>query len=78
VTQVLALLDKAPLSREDTPLVVDRTGVGAAITDMFTEADVRPRAITIHGGDSMTEPVKPGEKCASGPCAAKVALQERR
>lgn len=55
VAQVLSLLDRAPLSREETPLVVDRTGVGVAVVDMFTAAGVRPRAITIHGGDAVTE-----------------------
>jgi hypothetical protein len=55
VGQVLSLLDRAPLSRLQTPLVVDRTGVGAAVTDMFTAQGVRPRAITIHGGDGVTD-----------------------
>ena len=53
VAGVLALLDRAPLSRE-TPLVVDRTGVGRPVTDMFAEAGVEPEAITIHGGDAVT------------------------
>jgi hypothetical protein len=55
VGQVLSLLDRPPLSRHEVPLVVDRTGVGAAVVDMFTAAGVRPRAITIHGGDGVTE-----------------------
>ena len=50
VAQVLSLLDRAPLSRTETPLVVDATGVGAPLVDMFTAQGVRPRAITIHGG----------------------------
>src|SRR2546423_4216868 len=55
VDHVPSLLDREPLSRHETPLVVDRTGVGAAVTDMFTQAGVRPRAITIHGGDSVND-----------------------
>jgi hypothetical protein len=55
VGQVLSLLDRTPLSRSETPLVVDRTGVGAAVVDMFTAAGVRPRAITIHGGDGVVD-----------------------
>ena len=55
VRRVLSLLDRAPLSRQETPLVVDRTGVGGAVVDMFTASGVRPRAITIHGGDAVTD-----------------------
>jgi hypothetical protein len=55
VGQVLSLLHRAPLSRGEVPLVVDRTGVGGAVTDMFTAAGVRPRAITIHGGDAVND-----------------------
>ena len=55
VRRVLSLLDRAPLSRQETPLVVDRTGVGGAVVDMFTASGVRPRAITIHGGDGVTD-----------------------
>lgn len=55
VQQVLSLLDRAPLNRSDTPLVVDKTGVGAAVTDLFAAQGVQPRAITIHAGDSVTD-----------------------
>jgi hypothetical protein len=55
VGQVLSLLDRPPLSRSDVPLVVDRTGVGGAVVDMFTAQGVRPRAITIHGGDAVND-----------------------
>jgi hypothetical protein len=53
VGHVLALLDQPPLTR-DMPLVVDRTGVGSAVVDLFTAAGVRPHAVTIHGGDATT------------------------
>ncbi len=52
IARVLDLLARPPLS-EESPLVVDRTGVGAAVVDMFTAAGADPQAITIHGGDSM-------------------------
>jgi hypothetical protein len=52
VERCISLLDRAPLSRE-TPLVVDRTGVGRAVTDIFTAAGVEPVAVTIHGGDEV-------------------------
>src|SRR3954464_13518971 len=50
VALVLGLLDTAPLSRQ-TPLVVDKTGVGTAVVDMFKASGVRPRAVTITGGN---------------------------
>jgi hypothetical protein len=37
-----------------TALLVDRTGVGAAVVDSFRQAGVNPWAITIHGGDKVT------------------------
>ncbi len=48
------LLRRAPLSA-DTPLVVDKTGVGIAVVDMFTAAGMRPVAITITGGTAVTK-----------------------
>jgi hypothetical protein len=53
VGHVLGLLDQPPLSRE-VPLVVDKTGVGSAVVDLFTAAGVRPWAVTITGGDAVT------------------------
>jgi hypothetical protein len=53
VEQVKGLLSQPPLSRDDTPLVVDGTGVGKAVVDMFTAAGVRPYAVTITGGDTV-------------------------
>lgn len=50
VDQVIGLLDRAPLTRQ-TPLCVDKTGVGAAVVDLFAVGGVRPHAITITGGD---------------------------
>jgi len=35
-------------------LVVDGTGVGAPVVDMFTQAGLSPYCIKIHGGDNMT------------------------
>jgi hypothetical protein len=49
VSKVLGLLATPPLTRA-VPLVVDKTGVGAAVVDLFTAAGVRPRAVTITGG----------------------------
>ncbi len=51
--QVLSLLDQPPLSR-DTPCVVDRSGVGRAVTDFFIEDGLDPYTVTITGGDTVT------------------------
>jgi hypothetical protein len=50
VAEVLALLDTPPLSRS-VPLVVDQTGVGRAVCDLFRTGGVRPHGCTITGGD---------------------------
>ncbi len=42
-----------PALAADTPLVIDKTGVGTAVADMFTAAGVRPFAVTITGGDEV-------------------------
>jgi hypothetical protein len=43
----------APELREAT-LVVDRTGVGVAVVDMLRVAGLRPIAVSIHGGDTVS------------------------
>lgn len=49
VRRVADVLGKLPGSAE-TALVVDATGVGLAVVDMFAEAGLRPIAVTITGG----------------------------
>lgn len=69
VTRTKAVLEQVRLSqpwREDlrgTPrhdpviaLVIDQTGVGAAVCDMFRDAGLSPLALTITGGDQVTRP----------------------
>lgn len=46
------LLQRAPLTRQ-TPLVIDFTGVGRAVENMYDGTGVRPVAITITGGDEV-------------------------
>jgi len=46
------MLATPPLSAK-TPLVIDKTGVGTAVADMFTAAGMRPYAVTITGGDEV-------------------------
>jgi hypothetical protein len=54
VARVVQLLERASLSRDDTPLVVDKTGVGRPVTDMFRAEGLRPQTITITGGHTVT------------------------
>jgi hypothetical protein len=51
VDSVAKMLETPEL--EDAALVVDGTGVGRAVLDMFVEAGLNPIAITITGGDSV-------------------------
>jgi hypothetical protein len=39
---------------EDPVLVIDRTGVGVAVSDLFKLAGLKPIGISIHGGDKVT------------------------
>jgi hypothetical protein len=66
VERVRTLLDTPPLTMR-TPLVVDRTGVGAAVTDMFPAAGLWPHAVTITGGDAIVR---------DGPLHTKVPKRE--
>jgi hypothetical protein len=52
VARVQELLATPPLGPR-TPLVIDKTGVGAAVLDMFTAAGLRPYGVTITGGDRV-------------------------
>lgn len=54
VRRVCDLLTSTPELR-DTPLVIDRTGVGRAVYDMFALAPLRGGVvpISIHGGDTV-------------------------
>jgi hypothetical protein len=52
VTRVEALVRSAPLQHAPTALVVDATGVGRPVVDLFRQAKLNPRPITITGGDT--------------------------
>jgi hypothetical protein len=51
VKDVCTMLDRDPLYR-NCRLVIDHSGVGRPVFDMFTEAKLRPIGITITGGSS--------------------------
>jgi hypothetical protein len=53
VTHVRTLLATPPLNT-NTVLVLDRTGVGAAVADLFVAGGRTPIGITLTGGDKVT------------------------
>jgi hypothetical protein len=54
VDRVAALVRSDPLRNMPAVLLVDKTGVGAAVLDSFTHAGIGAVAITLHGGSSVT------------------------
>lgn len=54
VKKVAALMRSPPLEG-NASLVVDQTGVGRAVVDLFDLEGLNPIAISIHGGDSVTK-----------------------
>ncbi len=56
IQKVKQLLLREPIKRrlKRTRLLVDKTGVGAAVVDGFWQAGVRPISVTIHGGSNVT------------------------
>jgi len=53
VDRVAALVRSEPLRHMPAVLLVDKTGVGAAVLDSFTHAGIGAVAITLHGGSSI-------------------------
>ncbi|MBT9156275.1 MAG: hypothetical protein DDT37_01260 [Firmicutes bacterium] len=53
VERVTAMTKAEPFAR-NVVLVVDKTGVGAPVVDMFEGVGVRLEAVTITGGDTVT------------------------
>ena len=54
VEQVARVVRSEPLRHLPAVLLVDKTGVGAAVLDSFTHARIGAVAITLHGGSSVT------------------------
>jgi hypothetical protein len=54
VDRVATLVRSEPLRHMPAVLLVDKTGVGAAVLDSFTHARIGAVAITLHGGSSVT------------------------
>jgi hypothetical protein len=53
VAYVMDVMSRPPLYK-NCELIIDATGVGAAVCDMFEDAGCEPIAVTIHGGVSET------------------------
>jgi len=53
VERVRALLSTPPLAGRPSALVVDATGVGVGVVDLFAAAGLNPIAVSIHGGDKV-------------------------
>jgi len=50
----VAQMMRSPKLKGNTELVIDQTGCGRPVFDMFTEAGLDPVGVSIHGGDSVT------------------------
>jgi hypothetical protein len=53
VSRLVSLLEQPPLRHDETFLLVDETGIGAALCDWLRAAGAEPIGITIHGGDAI-------------------------
>lgn len=53
VDKVVRMMHSPGLERE-AALVVDQTGVGAPVVDLFRQAGLKPVGVMIHGGDKAT------------------------
>ena len=54
VERVASIVRTPPLREMPAVLLVDKTGVGAAVLDSFTHAKLGAVAITLHGGSSVS------------------------
>ena len=78
---VAAASFRRPLSPEPRiTLVVDRTGVGAAVFDYLKATGLKPIGVTIHAGDQVTRAANDDYRVPKRDLAAVVALllQQRR
>ncbi len=81
VERIKEMAHSPPLSELPAVLLVDKTGVGAAVLDTFEHSGVRPAAITIHGGSAVSyDPQRRGYRVPKRDLvsAVQVPLQNRR
>jgi hypothetical protein len=61
VEKVAGIVRSEPLRNMPAVLLVDKTGVGAAVLDSFTHAGIGAVAVTLHGGSAVSrDPQRPG------------------
>ncbi len=66
VERVKTMLSTPPLAGRPSALVVDATGVGTGVVDLFAAAGLSPISVTIHGGDKVAnEQVRHGSEILS-------------
>ncbi len=53
VKEVKSVFEKLPVPQGEAYLAIDKTGVGRAVFDLFTQAGLKPIGITITGGDRV-------------------------
>jgi hypothetical protein len=81
VERIIEMAHNPPFSELPAVLLVDKTGVGAAVLDSFDHSGVRPTAITIHGGSAVShDPQRRGYRVPKRDLvsAVQVLLQNRR
>jgi hypothetical protein len=81
IERVKEMANVPPLSELPAVLLVDKTGVGAAVLDSFEHSGVRSTAITIHGGSAISlDPQRRGYRVPKRDLvsAVQVLLQNRR
>ena len=78
VASVLAMLATSEL--KGAALLVDATGVGAAVVDLFRAADLPLIAVSVHGGDTASGSDTAGYRVPKRDLvgSAQVALQQQR
>ncbi len=57
VTDIVQMIAQPPYATAGATVVVDGTGVGAAVVDLFRAAGIPIVAVQIHGGDAVTRGV---------------------
>ena len=72
VVERIRTLLETPQLRGQTTLVVDRTGVGVAVTDLLRREGLKPRPITITGGDLIS--YDDGIRCPKRELVSTVAI----
>jgi hypothetical protein len=58
VTDVGGMLGRPPLQGSPTELVIDETGVGRAVGDIFNQAGLKPIKVTITAGNEELSPAR--------------------